>query len=72
MDKYNPDATCPECNCAELVSTPSTWQPKNEGVNGPLCDSACPDGEHMHRTCRWCGEEWIEAPLDAEEHKCPT
>lgn len=62
---FNRNATCPKCGYEDVSTTYyNDYQASMEsaGSRWPR-----PDYAHLRRTCRHCGYEWYEAPLDAEE-----
>lgn len=57
-----PRAVCPKCGC-EVVS--SRYCPGHAPFSRHgLCGHMRRD-QHQQRTCRRCGYEWLEAPVDA-------
>lgn len=59
MQPYVPDRPCPKCGGHDL----GTSYHKSERDCRIYTDEAV-HGEHIHRTCRTCGYNWPDAPLD--------
>lgn len=57
--------TCCKCGGVEIVTT---YRKGSDVAYGP-CGEDCPDGEHLHRTCKTCGYMWHEPCQDAKEKR---
>ena len=60
MPPYDAAAICPKCGYDDIAVS---WR-----RNGHRCwEKTCwfDSGEHIHRSCRRCGADWLEAPRDA-------
>ncbi len=66
MNKFNNSATCSKCGSSNVSARycEHDWCSDFDHKYG-RCQAA--DGPHIHRYCRRCGYDWLEAPLDAEE-----
>ena len=61
MPPYDAAAICPKCGHDDIST-----QYRSSG-NSWLCGTECfCDYAHIHRYCRRCGADWLEAPLDAK------
>ena len=69
MKKYDKDATCCKCGGDDIEAEhwaahkcPDEYKPLIEATGQKSRDLP----EHIARTCKNCGHEWDEAPLDKE------
>ena len=60
MPRYDPMHPCPKCGYNMAGSHYCEEQ------YAPMAARTCADTPHIHRYCRRCEWEWLEAPLDAE------
>ena len=69
MKPFDPVAKCPKCGNDDIRAT---FRIKNEfGRCGESPTKHCPSTmpEHLHRECRRCHYEWVEAPLDTTKKR---
>ena len=63
-------AGCPKCGGVDITTrfcrdcTWSSYELQRAGIRAPGLEYG---DEHMHRCCRRCGHEWLEAPLDSAQ-----
>lgn len=62
MPPFNGEATCPKCGHDDIGTHYCEEQAR---TFTPHCASPWERVGHLHRKCRRCNYEWIEAPLDA-------
>ena len=61
MKPYSEKSICSKCG-HDVIETRYC----GPGANRYDMARCLVDGEHLHRTCKRCGYEWLEAPLDAK------
>jgi hypothetical protein len=61
MKKYNPDGKCIKCGSGEIEDEYHARLTRGKWINPPP-EAFIP--EHIARTCKHCGYQWKEAPLD--------
>jgi hypothetical protein len=61
---FDPKAICLKCGSSEIATN---WCDKEDHFDKPWIT-----GDHMHRHCRMCGYEWLEAPLDVRKSGAPN
>ncbi len=65
LEPFNEGATCPKCGHDD-ISTRYCKDRRPVELCWPYVT-----GEHLHRTCKRCGFEWLEGCLDAEDSNDP-
>lgn len=58
MNIYRSSNKCPKCGGVEISER------HHEGIDKCTWGQSHFVGEHIHRTCKRCGYQWPETPLD--------
>lgn len=68
MKPFDAEAKCPKCGGDDLATTFHAASDLTHpmAVGRDRCDV---HDEHIHRHCRRCGYDWIEAPLDKRDKR---
>jgi len=67
LPDFDGDAVCSKCRGDDIYTR---WCKQGNQVSwrsAELCRWQFRDVEHMHRFCRSCGFEWLEATADVEQ-----
>lgn len=66
LQKFDENVTCEKCSHAE-IGVYYCPQPQPAWICWPhvrIAQRGLSDCEHMHRTCKRCGYEWLETCID--------
>ena len=65
LPAYRADAICSKCGDADIATE---YQPNSHRCSPLAACWVLRIQGHIHRHCRRCGNDWLEAPLDAKEN----